>query len=87
MPYVPQEDRDHMQTIYTPGQLTWAITDLVLRFLDSGYDPEPSFQRFAEALGSLEAVKLELYRRSVAPYEDVKRKANGDLAYPYGRKS
>jgi len=30
-------------------------------------------------LGSVEAAKLEIYRRLIAPYEDTKIKENGDV--------
>jgi len=34
---------------------------------------------YAAFLGELEAAKLEIYRRQVAPYEDKKIKENGDV--------
>lgn len=37
------------------------------------------YQTFNDVIGALEACKLELYRRLVAPYEDVKLKENGDV--------
>ncbi len=33
---------------------------------------------FNALIGVLESAKLELYRRMIAPYEDVKMKENGD---------
>jgi hypothetical protein len=38
-----------------------------------------SYQTLNDVLGALEGCKLELYRRQVAPYEDKKIQANGDV--------
>lgn len=59
----------------TPGKLTYALFRLCHNYLGSA----PSFADFATVLGSLEAAKLEIYRRKVAPYEDKKIKENGDV--------
>ena len=34
---------------------------------------------YAAFIGELEAAKLEIYRRQIAPYEDKKIKENGDV--------
>lgn len=79
MPYIPQDDRPIAKAMpLTAGELNFAITELVLFFLGS-YTPE--YQKFNDALGALEGAKLELYRRRIAPYEDKKIEANGDV-YP-----
>jgi hypothetical protein len=57
------------------GVLNYVITELVLWWLGKS----PNYTRFNEAIGVLECAKLELYRRAVAPYEDQKRKENGDV--------
>lgn len=80
MPYIAQERRhalEHGDTPKTAGELNYVITQLV-----TGYVKEtgiPSYTYYNEALGVLEAAKLELYRRMVAPYEDGKCKENGDV--------
>lgn len=59
------------------GVLNYTITRLlqgVLKLID-----EPKYTKFNTALGILEGVKLELYRRQVAPYEDKKIAENGDV--------
>lgn len=83
MPYIKQQTR----TIHaigllaaprplTPGDLNFVLSSLVLQYIaDCGL----SYVTLNEALGVLEAVKLELYRRVVGPYEDRKIAENGDL--------
>lgn len=81
MPYIKQEDRPHIDMDVADcrprnvGELNYAITKLVHNFLSDG----PRYADFNAAIGALECAKLELYRRHVAPYEDVKIKENGDV--------
>lgn len=87
MPYIKQQDRDGwnaamLELTYRiqrsagrPGTLNYVITRLVKYWLGDA----PDYAAFNAALGVLEAVKLELYRRMVAPYEDVKCHENGDV--------
>lgn len=58
----------------TPGEVAYAVTQLILR---SSLDTK-SYAGLAQTVGVLETVKLEFQRRLVAPYEDFKRKINGD---------
>lgn len=57
------------------------INYVITRLLTSWIGSKPHYARFNAAIGMLECTKLELYRRMVAPYEDVKRGENGDV-YP-----
>ena len=78
MPYIPSEEREQIACGFAPettGQLTYVI---YLACLDS-LPEEPRFNHFAAVLGCLEAVKLEIYRRHVAPYEDAAILKNGDV--------
>ena len=77
MPYIKPIDRAHAWIVPTgAGQLCYALTKQVLEYrLDHG----DSFGTFAEILAALEATKLELYRRVIAPYEDQKCQENGDV--------
>jgi hypothetical protein len=59
----------------TPGELNFAITQLLLNYLDGGM----SYTAINEVIGVLECAKLELYRRVAAPYEDKKKEENGDV--------
>ena len=61
-----------------PGELTYLLFTECLKYLHREGVRE-SFAHYAEVLGALEATKLELYRRHVAPYEDKKLKENGDV--------
>ena len=58
------------------GELNYAITRLVDMWAAF---PERTYQSLNAVIGVLECVKLELYRRVVAPYEDEKKEANGDV--------
>jgi len=85
MPYIKQEDRAHydigldeLPSITGPGDLNYCITRLVQKFLTSAGTPR--YTDYNAAVGALECAKLELYRRMIAPYEDVKIKENGDVA-------
>ncbi len=38
-----------------------------------------SYEDYRNFIGELEAAKLEIYRRQIAPYEDSKKEMNGDV--------
>jgi hypothetical protein len=79
MPYIKVERREIIDQGAVPqnaGELNYAITDLIRRYL---VDKPTSYQRFNDVLGALEGAKLELYARKVRPYEDQKIKENGDI--------
>ena len=38
-----------------------------------------NYESYRNFIGELEAAKLEIYRRQIAPYEDKKIKENGDV--------
>lgn len=63
--YIPKDDRD--------GTLNYIITRLIKALY------EPSYKQYNAAIGVLECTKLELYRRIIAQYEDIKIKENGDV--------
>ena len=81
MPYITQERRNKIRndlvdvTDLSVGDLNYIITTL----LDSWVGPYATYVTYNSAIGVLEAVKLELYRRVVAVYEDKKRLENGDV--------
>ena len=85
MPYINQDARAKLVYWFkggpeTPGELNYLITGLVQRYLfESGH--QLTYTRLNDAIGVLEAAKLELYRRIAAPYEDHKIDDNGDV-YP-----
>lgn len=93
MPYVKQTNRDKVDaSIFIlrdiiihqieledlPGLLNYIITRLVAHEVQHN----KCYRTINEAIGVLECVKLELYRRLAAIYEDQKCKENGDV-YEY----
>lgn len=83
MPYITTQARERLDPSVdavvlpaTPGELNYVITRLVDRSLtDSGL----RYEAVNEVIGALECVKLELYRRVAAPYEDTKAAEHGDV--------
>lgn len=77
MPYIPAKDREALWgkgvENATSGELNYAITLLLL-----GTGPK-CYEDYNRLIGVLECVKLEFYRRAVAPYEDKKKEENGDV--------
>lgn len=88
MPYIPEAHRRSMERGWpasNAGELTYELTQVVLSYLNRcAVEVGPKFGDYAEAIAALECTKLEMYRRSVAPYEDTKIAENGDLEYPHG---
>lgn len=81
MPYITPIQRQRLDPLLqpllasplVPGDLNYLITRLLLHQRPSSYET------FNALIGVLECVKQELYRRAVAPYEDIKIKENGDV--------
>jgi len=58
------------------GQLNYVIARIVFRLLRrQGW----KYSLMNEFIGALECCKLEIYRRLVADYEDIKMEENGDV--------
>jgi len=80
MPYIDKESRKRVERDINPqsaGELNYLITRLV-----DDYMQRKGGVRYAhlnEVVGVLECVKLELYRRVAAPYEDKKCAETGDV--------
>ncbi|MEM4727151.1 MAG: hypothetical protein QXD04_02710 [Candidatus Bathyarchaeia archaeon] len=55
------------------GELNYVVT----KILKEGYPLR--YFHLNRAMGVLECVKQEFYRRVVAPYEDIKIRENGDV--------
>jgi hypothetical protein len=94
MPYIPQIRREKINSKLQElilaikqlddkelrdldGDLNYSITKLILGVLE--LEEKPKYTKFNTAIGILESVKLELYRRFVAPYENEKILENGDI--------
>lgn len=81
MPYVKQIQREYLDASLLPrprdvGELNYVITKLAHDCIGRWGD---NYQAMNDVLGAFEAAKLELYRRKIAPYEDIKIKMNGDV--------
>ena len=80
MPYVDPKARQRLDSGEQPetaGELNYAITRLVDRFLTA--KGSLRYAHLNEMMGVLECAKLELYRRVAVPYEDRKRVESGDV--------
>lgn len=83
MPYIKKDRRASLSEIISSydspenaGELNYIFTILSLQYIS---EHGSTYQKFNDVIGALEAAKLELYRRRVAPYEDEKIKENGDV--------
>lgn len=80
MPYISKDDRqrapDPRYAPQTPGELNYAITLLIIEYLQR---KGKSYTFINDCLGALEGAKLEFYRRVVVPYENAKMAENGDV--------
>lgn len=86
MPYIPYKNRGKFDTIIdsfsskieTTGELNYVLTRILcLWLLEQGLN----YEFFNRAIGVLECIKQELYRRVGIGYEDIKIHQNGDV-YP-----
>lgn len=80
MPYIRKSRRTELAlgcASLTVGELNYRITKQILGFL--GARPLENYDTYNEVVGVLECVKLEMYRRRIARYEDKKKKENGDV--------
>lgn len=83
MPYITPEDRPELDPLeekptreaMTPGELNFQLTALVDAYLAGNLD----YQAINDVIGALECAKMELYRRIAVPYEEHKRRLNGDV--------
>lgn len=55
------------------GDLNYTVTRIIHELYPQNYF------NYNRAVGVLSAIQLELYRRKVAPYEDLKIAENGDV--------
>jgi len=84
MPYISQEAREKLSTLQipdSPGELNYLISRMIDEYIlrSKGREYFATYSLYNEVIGVLECVKLELYRRKVAPYEDCKIIENGDV--------
>lgn len=78
MPYIKVEDRTRAALDpHTEGELNYAITMFIKNYLKR--KEKVSYADYNGVIGVLECAKMELYRRLVAPYEEIKIKENTDV--------
>ena len=80
MPYIKVKSRvdidSGLKIPATAGELNYVFTKAIINYLDF---KGKSYQTFNDIIGALEGAKIELYRRKIASYEDLKIKENGDV--------
>lgn len=88
MPYIKQCDRDNIvddtgyrvtiesNKITNAGELQYAIAVMIKSYLER---KGLNYQNCNDIMGALAGAQMEFYRRTVAPYEDLKIKENGDI--------
>lgn len=90
IPYIKKEGRngrekidpliqpiiDHLKDI-PQEEVDGVINYIVTKILKNIYPPR--YYHYNKAIGVLECIKQEYYRRVVAPYEDKKIVENGDV--------
>jgi hypothetical protein len=88
MPYIDRLGRDGIEPMIDfmglavsgcldhPGKLNYIITKLIREYVNINGE---SYQHYNDAIGVLECIKQELYRRKIAPYENKKITENGDV--------
>lgn len=80
MPYITQAAREFLEyegaIPENAGELNYLITTIIHDYWRANGQ---NYQAFNDIIGALEGAKLELYRRKVAPYEDLKIQENGDV--------
>lgn len=87
MPYIARDQRgeldEHLAPLIEavgdqPGKLSYALYVLLLGHLGD----TPTFATYAETIGTVEAVKLELARDRLGRREDLKKLGNGPVEVP-----
>lgn len=81
MPYIAKSERDKVAdgTIKNAGCFNYAVHQLIDSYFDQN---NRNYQTINDIIGALDCVKMELYRRMVEEYEEIKILQNGDCA-PY----
>jgi hypothetical protein len=79
MPYIENGVRaslDQGRVAKTPGELNFAMSQLIKGYIAMN---GTSYGTFNAIVGAMECLKMELYRRLAAPYEDKKLAENGEV--------
>jgi hypothetical protein len=88
MPYIKQELReifnplikDLLYELYQqPEDKRDGIINYIFTLLLNNTFNEVDYQKLERLIGILECCKLELYRKKIVPYEEIKEKENGSV--------
>lgn len=87
MPYIKSENRKKYEKVVRelvdilkalpPEEVDGELNFIITKILKTVYPLR--YYHINKAIGVLECVKLEFYRRVAAPYEDTKIKESGDV--------
>lgn len=89
MPYIKKQDRTHYDQLIDDavetltnsngtaiaGDINYVISSILWKI----FEKNKNYATANGLIGVLECIKLEMYRRQVAPYEDKKVIENGDV--------
>ncbi len=82
MPSIPRSERvrfdKHIDALIREGLCGGSLNYIITRLLISHCTPA-SYPAIEQCMGVLACASAEFYRRVAAPYEDKKRKQNGDV--------
>jgi len=72
-----QDDGNALKTgmTFVGGDLNYALSRIIWTL----FEARKNYATAAELVATLDCVKMEFYRRKVAPYEDEKAEQHGDL--------
>ncbi len=79
MPYIDKKRREELDLKFDPktaGEINYVITNQLVNYIFLNGE---SYQTFNDIIGALEGAKLEIYRRVIVPYENIKASENGDV--------
>ena len=84
MPYIKKTDRKEFNDILNnldyfnldAGKINYLVSSILKKFVSVHGE---NYSIYNEIIGALECIKLEMYRRNVASYEDNKIGENGDI--------
>ena len=80
MPYIEEEYKDEIDEGRYPHylrELAYKLTKVIKDYVD-GFDKIRA-DDYLGIIGTIEGVKLEMWRRLFVPYEDKKKEINGDV--------
>ena len=87
MPYIKQDRRVELNIggqleiiglgCQNEGELNFVLTSICRGYLEK--IGMKSYARYNQVIGVIECCKLELYRRQIAEYENLKIQSNGDV--------